>query len=518
MRTVTLALLLAFPAAAFAQDAERGKVIYAKRCSQCHGDDGAADGPGANFMRPRPRVFKENVAYKFRTTPSGTLPTRQDLFNIITRGIPGTSMPNFAVLTEQERWDLVLFIETLTPEFSQEDAIAEAVVLEELAGAKAPGSSAESIQRGREVYVSNKCQQCHGDQGRGNGPSWPDMKDDWKNPILPANLANKEAFRGGAEPFDVFRTLSAGLNGTPMPAFRDSISVEQRWDLVNYILSLGPPLKRQRDEVIEAKRVSELTDDPSAEVWKDVVPARFETVPNIIEPPRLFWTTVEFISVQALYTNDEVAIRIQWDDRSQSKGTNLTTRYDDRDTKIYLKTDHPDQLALQFPSKVDPTTRPYFIFGDAKRPVNLWHWRSDLNTLVEKNAKGSGTMSEQPEKSQNLVGKVVFDDGRYTAVFRRSLTTQDTKKDVQFAPGEFVPIAFHVWDGQSGELGNRHGLTTWYWLYLKPEAPSNAVALAGVAFVVSAALLALAFKLIRARAERQAAAATRPAPGYGSLA
>ena len=38
-----------------------------------------------------------------------------------------------------------------------------------------------------------------------------------------------------------------------------------------------------------------------------------------------------------------------------------------------------------------------------------------------------------------------------------------------FTPGEFLPIAFSVWDGFSRERGNRRGLTLWNAIYLEPE-------------------------------------------------
>ena len=82
------AILLCFSFNAWAMegDPDEGQKEYLEHCSQCHGEDGNADGSGALFMLPRPRVFKENTSYKIRTTPSGELPTEQDLFNIISKG------------------------------------------------------------------------------------------------------------------------------------------------------------------------------------------------------------------------------------------------------------------------------------------------------------------------------------------------------------------------------------------------------------------------------------------------
>lgn len=479
-------------------DATNGEKVYVKRCEQCHGKGGDGKGPAWEFMLPRPRVFAGNASYKFRTTPSGALPTEQDLFDVVTEGIPGTSMPGFTILPEGERWDVVAYIRTLTDEFSDEDYLGDAVPMPELTGDPQPHPvTEESLAKGKELYLANKCNQCHGELGRGNGPSWPDLKDDWQNPILPANLTNRETFRGGASAFDIYRTISTGLNGTPMPAYVDSISAEDRWDLVNYILALGPAEQSARDEVVKAKRVDALPEDGASEVWNEAPAARFPTLPNVIEPPRLFWSSVEFVTVQALFTDTEVALRVQWDDRDESKGPDADAAYADRDVTIHKATNHPDQLAVQFPSKVDPAVRPYFLLGDGKRSVNLWWWRADTGRIEERNAKGIGAITTQPEKSQTVAGSVTYEDGRYTFYARRALETPDTRQDVQIAAGTFVPIAFHVWNGSRGEVGARRSLTTWYWLYLEPPLPETVYTYPPFAFFFSLGLLLLLVRGVR---------------------
>ena len=103
--TVLVLLLLAMSivptASAQDQDIERGKAVYSSRCVICHGDQG--DGMGligivhraqANgiVVTTYPRDFTAGV-FKFRSTPSGTLPTDDDLMRIITEGISRSGMP-----------------------------------------------------------------------------------------------------------------------------------------------------------------------------------------------------------------------------------------------------------------------------------------------------------------------------------------------------------------------------------------------------------------------------------------
>ena len=117
-------------------DAQAGKSVYEKKCALCHGDKGDGKGPAADLLEPRPRDFTTGV-YKIRTTV-GKVPTDQDLFDVITRGMPGTFMPAWDVLAEKDRWSLVAYLKTFAAE-----KFKEAPKRQELPKEVAP--SAESI-------------------------------------------------------------------------------------------------------------------------------------------------------------------------------------------------------------------------------------------------------------------------------------------------------------------------------------------------------------------------------------
>ncbi|MFI5264315.1 MAG: c-type cytochrome, partial [Candidatus Kapaibacterium sp.] len=86
-----------------------------------------------------------------------------------------------------------------------------------------------------------QCAKCHGETGIGNGPSANELKDTWENQIKAADLTYKWEFKNGHSATDIYRTFNAGLNGTPMPSFKDIFtSDEDRWALVAYVLSLSP--------------------------------------------------------------------------------------------------------------------------------------------------------------------------------------------------------------------------------------------------------------------------------------
>ena len=101
---------------------EQGKTIYFRRCSFCHGLLGDGNGPAADYLDPRPRDFTLGT-FKFRTTQSGELPTDEDMFRTVSRGLSGTGMQAFDSdlikngLSEQERWAVIFYIKTFVPEF-----------------------------------------------------------------------------------------------------------------------------------------------------------------------------------------------------------------------------------------------------------------------------------------------------------------------------------------------------------------------------------------------------------------
>ncbi|MBI2265161.1 MAG: cytochrome c [Armatimonadetes bacterium] len=127
-------------------DPRRGREIYEEWCSQCHGKQGKGDGAAAARMYPKPRDFTHG-AFKFRSTPSGELPTDQDLFRTITLGVPGTAMPGFDNLSRKDRWDLTAHIKTFSERFREETAPKAMAI------GRSPKMTKARIERGRDVYV-----------------------------------------------------------------------------------------------------------------------------------------------------------------------------------------------------------------------------------------------------------------------------------------------------------------------------------------------------------------------------
>ena len=96
-----------------------GRGVYHSRCMGCHGKNGDGNGPAATFLSPRPRNFALGI-FKFRTTPSGSVPTDGDLYRTVTRGVRGTAMPTWHELPDKERLAVVAFIKTFSSRWKDE--------------------------------------------------------------------------------------------------------------------------------------------------------------------------------------------------------------------------------------------------------------------------------------------------------------------------------------------------------------------------------------------------------------
>lgn len=221
------------------QGNRKGKQIYEQSCLFCHGESGKGDGAAAFFnaayTAPRPTDFTAG-SFKFRSTASGELPTDQDLFRTVTRGIPGY-MPSFRSLTEQERWSVIAYIKTFYAGFQKERPEAIPLTL-----APVP-STPDSIERGRQTYFASGCQGCHGDDADGDGDlsRAKELVDQRGLPIKPGDLTSRSSLKNGSAPQDLYRSIMTGLNGTPHPSFMDQYvnKEEEIWHLVNYLLSLS---------------------------------------------------------------------------------------------------------------------------------------------------------------------------------------------------------------------------------------------------------------------------------------
>jgi mono/diheme cytochrome c family protein len=425
--------------------------------------------------------------------------------------MPYTSMPGWPNFTDQEVSNLAYFIKSFSADFANPEIVPKAVDLP-----SAPNVTDESVKLGKKLYEESGCIKCHGTLGRGDGPSAPTLKDDWGHPLRPANLAQSWTFRGGSSRDDIFRTMSTGFNGTPMPGFVDALNPDQRWAITDYIASLSGSDGPGYTNLVVAQYVEDPIDlAKGAANFESARVARFPIVGQIMEPGRAFYPAATSLTVQAIYDAESVAILVRWHDMSAQKegknGPSLVVPQEEEEgtpaaaagngsaeegvwggeeapetpsgqapaedpfaepaEAAIPPSEFSDAVAIQIPSQVQIGARkPYFIFGDAQRPVDLWFF--DLARAEPIQFTGKGSTDIAPNDTGDITGVASYDQGEWSVIFKRPLRVGS---GASFAAGEFMPIAFSVWDGFSRERGNRRGLTVWYSLYIGPEVVPSAV-------------------------------------------
>ncbi len=244
----------------------RGKEVYERRCIACHGVNGDGNGWAATFLyRQRPRNFTAGV-FKFRLT-KGVLPSDTDLLRTITRGVRGTAMPAWFELPIDDRLAVMQYVKYSLAVDRSDPEKPDYYFVDEPPGpamqiGAPPAPSAALVSHGHDIWRQAKCWECHGDSGRGDGQKAAGLKDDWGFPIRPANLTSGR-FKSGPGVADIFRTITTGLSGSPMPSFRDAFPEADRWALASYILSLSAftdPLTAEALPISAADRAA--LDDP----------------------------------------------------------------------------------------------------------------------------------------------------------------------------------------------------------------------------------------------------------------
>jgi mono/diheme cytochrome c family protein len=96
----------------------------------------------------------------------------------------------------------------------------------------------DSIKHGQELFQKLECWKCHGNEGRGDGPSASTLTDSNDQPIRPYNFTSDNRSKCGRTNQDVYKIFMTGLDGTPMPSFADVIKPEDAWDLVHFLRTL----------------------------------------------------------------------------------------------------------------------------------------------------------------------------------------------------------------------------------------------------------------------------------------
>jgi len=434
---------------------DQGKTLYEKHCAVCHGEKGDGKGSAARFLFPKPRDLTLGV-YRVRSTSTGEPPTDDDILATLTDGMPGSAMPSFSELSKEEKTAIVEYLKELGEIYEEPFNIIKP--------GKPPEVTPRLIAKGKEIYGKMKCGECHGESGKGDGPKADDLKDD-RNQPAPPNAFTRGIYKGGGTPSDIYLRFTAGMDGSPMPSYEDSLNDEMRWAMVFYSLSLAGPTvaKQPTSGKITAKRISvDIPDGPENSLWKRTTAFKI--------PLMLLWQKPDspnrLINVKALYNEKNIAFLVEWKD-------------DTKNTLLDIDT-FRDGVALQFPAQKGAKPDFWMGHGEGKKAegmVNIWFWKADTQEDIDNGIKpipqdpvenlisgGFGTLAFKKDPRQ-VYGKGIYKNRTWRVVFKR--TFSGTESNANFARGKLTPVSFAVWDGGESDVDGRKAVSTWY--YVVPE-------------------------------------------------
>ncbi len=221
---------------------EEGRAAYTRYCAGCHGAAGDGRGEAAKFFHPRPRNFQA-ANFKFSSTRSGQLPTDDDLRRTIKGGLKGSAMPPFDLLPARTIDALIAYLKTFSPKWAERGPAPRIPLVEDPYRRDADKSAA--IARGEAVYHGfASCWNCHpsyvsqdklndylvqfGGHTRAGFRENIDEAEGKPNSegevIFPPDFL-RDYVRAGASVEDIYRSIAAGITGTAMPTWVDSMDI-----------------------------------------------------------------------------------------------------------------------------------------------------------------------------------------------------------------------------------------------------------------------------------------------------
>jgi mono/diheme cytochrome c family protein len=434
------------------------------------------------------------------------------------RGMPGSAMPSWGHLLEQDR-ELIIdevirlyrdgtrepYIaslkeqEQLTDEEIQSDevqteikAFVDRLTTPEIAEVPTlPAANAAAIARGKELYVKQSCHSCHGKEGKGDGVQ--QMIDDEGFATRPRDLT-RGIYKGGDDVGSLYRRIYYGMPGTPMPGSKN-LTPEQTADLIHFLLSLST--EQQRESVIlkrrkiAVSRVAQLPSEIPDQAWQSAPAAAVQTFP-------LWWRddAGAGLVVQGLHDGKSIAIKLAWRDQS-------------RNASAVQPDEFEDMVALEV---YRGGAEPFLGMGSADGLIDAWQWRAGReatgaadsvlddypfdspvyrellkgkplpdfitaraggNPLALRHgtadslaAKGPGTVTFRPRESQVVKAAATWNDGHWTVVFTRPLEV-DQQAGVPLGAGQKCSVAFAIWDGAMRDRGPQKQISIWHDLELR---------------------------------------------------
>ena len=217
-------------------DNSRGRMVFAKNCSVCHGEKGDGRSRAQASLMPPPRDFTSPAAKSELTL--------QRMITSVTYGRPDTAMAGFkGQLSTSDISAVVDYIRTGFMAAPYTEGISgikngrraappEATVAPDKPVAvnmslPMPSALKGDAVKGAAFYMSN-CATCHGTTGDGRGPRAYFINPKPRNFL---HTASRQQFNRVA----IFNAVSAGKQGTEMPAWRQVLNQQEMADVSEFV-------------------------------------------------------------------------------------------------------------------------------------------------------------------------------------------------------------------------------------------------------------------------------------------
>lgn len=249
------------------------------------------------------------------------------------------------------------------------------------------------------------------------------------------------------------------------------------------IIQFKLPIVSSQAPILKSRFVNgDLPVDPDSKIWNETQVLVMPLSGQIVAFPKWPDPGIKSVEARSINNGKEIAFMLTWKDSTKN----------DKVTMERFR----DGVAMQFPVKSET---PFFCMGQADSFSNIWHWKADWQTDIDKiRAEREGGDREEPKSGDvrrfelipkrstpvedligggfstlttkkvqaEIMGNGVWEDGTWRVAFKRSMLTKG-EYDVQLKPGRIETTAFAVWDGERKERDGMKAVSTWVQLLIE---------------------------------------------------
>jgi len=248
---------------------------------------------------------------------------------------------------------------------------------------------------------------------------------------------------------------------------------------------LGIPIVSSEGLFIRSHLIAgDIPATPEDPAWEKIPPLALPLSGQVITRPVWPEPSARALTVRSVHNGTDIAFLLEWQDNTKN----------DRLTPGTFR----DGVAIGLPLGEAPA---FFCMGQLDHYINIWHWKADWQSDIDRRAARSGERKEGGEvrrfeviprrassvedlvgggfstltskQSQGRIqGKATWKDGTWRVVMRRPLASTDPENEARLEPGRLQAIDFAVWNGENKERNGQKAVAPWFQLTIDPVVKS----------------------------------------------